>query len=81
MFKHRDNRDYLELNQIPYFVHLFNWKENTIKCTKNSGVFCHRGAPRIVRRAFVRPVYEAFDPQQFDGSGLQLWENGGVLIV
>lgn len=46
MFKHRDNRDYLELNQIPYFVHLFNWKENTIKCTKNSGFFVtgeHRG--------------------------------------
>lgn len=32
LFKHRDNQDYLNINQIPYFVHLFNTMENTIKC-------------------------------------------------
>ncbi|KAK8799785.1 hypothetical protein WA588_002609 [Blastocystis sp. NMH] len=31
LFKHRDNQDYLNIQQIPYFIHLFNSMENTIK--------------------------------------------------
>ena len=31
MFKHRDNQDYLNINQIPYFLHVFNRMETSIK--------------------------------------------------
>ena len=31
LFKHRDNQDYLNINQIPYFLHIFNRMENSIK--------------------------------------------------
>ena len=31
LFKHRDNQDYLNINQIPYFIHVFNRMDGTIK--------------------------------------------------